>query len=87
MSENSHHELASGRQLWRLNADGLLHTALTRSHPYPISKSTAWELLADSSRERVRCPGECHWPRSCALRGCWLAERQAAAYIETPPSP
>jgi hypothetical protein len=25
-------------------------------------------------------------PRSCALRGCWLAER-AAAYIETPPRP
>jgi hypothetical protein len=86
VSENGRVVYASGRQLWRLNVEGLLQTALTRSHPYPITKATAWELLADSSRERSRCPGECRWPRSCALRGCWLAERRdaAAAYIEAP---
>ena len=67
-------ELASGKQLWALNSRGLLRTALTRSNLGPISKATAWELLADSQREQLRCPGDCHWPRSCALHGCWNLE-------------
>jgi hypothetical protein len=71
-------ELASGKQLWALNSRGLLRTALTRSALSPISKATAWELLADSQREQLRCPGECHWPRSCALHGCWQLERETA---------
>ena len=70
-------EPASGRQLWRLNVEGLLHTAFTRSGLHPISKTTAWQLLADSQQEQTRCPGECHWPRSCALHGCWRLEAKA----------
>jgi hypothetical protein len=78
VSKNGRVVYASGRQLWRLNVEGLLHTALTRSHPHPITKATAWELLADSSRERTRCPGVCRWPRSCALHGCWLVDQREA---------
>ena len=67
-------EPATGRLLWRLNVDGLLHTALTRSQLHPVTKTTAWELLAASNQEKTRCPGKCQWPRSCALHGCWLLE-------------
>jgi len=89
MSNNGQRiELASGKQLWRLNKEGPLHTALTRSGLHPITKAAAWELLADSQREQHSCPGDCHWPRSCALHGCWNLETagKAPAYIGPAPT-
>jgi len=77
MSNNGQRiELASGKQLWRLNKEGLLHTALTRSGLHPITKAAAWELLADSQREQHSCPGDCHWPRSCALTAAGTSKQR-----------
>ena len=74
MTEHSALELATGKQLWALNTRGLLRTALTRSALGAITKATAWQLLADSQREQHRCTGDCYWPRSCPLHGCWRLE-------------
>ena len=74
-------ELATGRQLWKLNSLGLLPLALRRSGDGTVSKAAAWGLLATWAQLSADCP-DCRWQQSCVLEGCFRAEQ--AAYMGTP---